>query len=574
MAVTNFSTSNQTFRKLMGNGLVYRVPMFQRDYSWTEQEWDDLWQDIVALLEPGGEQGHYMGYLVLQSSDERNYDIIDGQQRLTTLSLIVLAVLCNLRRLADLKVDTDDNRRREEELRKTYIGYLDPVTLIPRSKLTLNRHNDQFYQSYLVPLERLPRRNLKASEHLLRKSFEWFECKVRERFGETRSGAELARFVDMVADRLFFTVISVTDELNAFKVFETLNARGVRLSSTDLLKNFLFSVVHGAGGHEHEIRTLEERWEAVVGRLGSESLPDFLRVFWNSQNPLTRHSDLFKTICASIKSKADVFALLRDMDRDADIYAALGDANAHVWNAAQQKHVAELVMFNIRQPSALLLAARRMLNDSDFTRILRACAIVSLRYNVIGNLAANEQERVYNSVAVKIARQQLSGAGDTIRALREVYPSDDQFRSAFSEKQIRTTSARNRQVARYILFEIEKHAANQAFDYRSDKYTIEHILPEHPDEGWDAFNDEQVDRCVYRIGNLTPLEAAANRDVGNKPYEEKRRVYGQSGFEITRRVACDHLEWTPERIASRQQWLAGQATAIWRLAELSQFGST
>lgn len=553
----------------MGNGLVYRVPMFQRDYSWTEQEWDDLWQDIVAMLEPGGEQGHYMGYLVLQSSDERNYDIIDGQQRMTTLSLIVLAVLRNLRRLVDLKIDADDNKRREEELRKTYIGYLDPVTLIPKSKLSLNRHNDPFYQNYLVPLERLPKRNLKASEHLLRKGFEWFDGRMRDRFGEARSGKELARFVDTVADRLFFTVISVTDELNAFKVFETLNARGVRLSSTDLLKNFLFSVVHSAGGHEHEIRTLEERWEAVIGKLGSESVPDFLRVFWNSQNPLTRHSDLFKTIRVSIKSKADVFALLRDMDRDADIYAALSDAGDSMWNIDQRKHVAELVMFNIRQPHALLLAARRTLNDPDFTRVLRACAIISFRYNVIGNLATNEQERVYNSVAEKIAKQQLSSAADIIRALRQVYPTDEQFRGAFSEKQIRTTSARNRQVMRYILFEIERHVSNKAFDYASDKYTIEHILPENPGEQWISFTDEQINRCVFRIGNMTPLEATPNRDIGNKSYQEKRGIFEQSGFEITRRVAGDHQEWTPERIASRQQWLASQATAIWRLAELS-----
>lgn len=569
MAVTNFNTSNQTFRKLMGNGLVYRVPMFQRDYSWTEQEWDDLWQDILALLPPDGEQGHYMGYLVLQSGDERNYDIIDGQQRMTTLSLIILAVLANLRHLVELKIDADDNKRREEELRKTYIGYLDPVTLIPTSKLSLNRHNNQFYQNYLVPIERLPRRNLKASEHLLRKSFEWFDARVRERFGESRSGAELARFVDTVADRLFFTVISVTDELNAFKVFETLNARGVRLSSTDLLKNFLFSVVHGAGGHEHEIRTLEDRWEAVVGKLGSESVPDFLRVFWNSQNPLTRHSELFKTIRARIRSKADVFSLLRDMDRDADIYAALGDSSDPMWSPDQRKHISELVMFNIRQPHALLLAARRTLNDSDFTRVLRACAIISFRYNVIGNLATNEQERVYNSVAVKISKGHVAGSGDIIRALRQVYPADDQFRSAFSEKQIRTTSARNRHVTRYILFEIERHVANQAFDYTSDKYSIEHILPENPAETWAAFTDEQFDRFVYRIGNLTPLEARVNRDIGNRSYEEKRGMYVQSGFEITRRVAADHLEWTPERIASRQEWLASQATAIWRLPELS-----
>ena len=553
----------------MGNGLVYRVPMFQRDYSWTEQEWDDLWQDIIAMQEPGGEQGHYMGYLVLQSSDERNYDIIDGQQRMTTLSLIVLAVLRNLRRLIDLKVDADDNRRRAEELRKTYIGYLDPVTLISKSKLSLNRHNDQFYQTYLVPLEQLPKRNLKASEHLLRKSFEWFESRVRDRFSEARSGADLARFVDSVADRLFFTVISVTDELNAFKVFETLNARGVRLSSTDLLKNFLFSVVHSEGGHEHEIRTLEDRWETVIGKLGSESVPDFLRVFWNSQNPLTRHADLFKTIRISIKSKTDVFALMRDMDRDADIYAALSDANDNMWNTEQRKYIAELVMFNIRQPHALLLAARRELNDTDFTRVLRACSVVSFRYNVIGNLATNEQERVYNAISEKIAKKHLMSASDIIRALRPVYPQDEQFRAAFSEKQVRTTSARNRQVMRYILFEIERHVSSQAFDYSSDKYTLEHILPENPNEGWTSFTDEQVDRCVYRIGNMTPLEAAQNRDLGNKPYEEKRPVFDGSGFAITKRLASEHMEWTPDRIISRQQWMANQATGIWRLAELS-----
>ncbi|KJR41683.1 protein of unknown function DUF262 [Candidatus Magnetoovum chiemensis] len=138
MAITNFNTSNQTFRKLMGNGLLYTVPMFQRDYSWTDEEWDDLWQDIIAMTEPDGEQGHYMGYLVLQSNDERNYDIIDGQQRMTTLSIIVLAVLSSLRRLVDDNIDAEHNKIRIEELRKTYIGYLDPVTLIAKKDTILS----------------------------------------------------------------------------------------------------------------------------------------------------------------------------------------------------------------------------------------------------------------------------------------------------------------------------------------------------------------------------------------------------------------------------------------------------
>jgi hypothetical protein len=569
MAITNFNTSNQTFRKLMGNGLVYRVPMFQRDYSWTEQEWDDLWQDIVAMLEPGGEQGHYMGYLVLQSGDERNYDIIDGQQRMTTLSILVLAILSNLRRLVDLKVDPNDNTRRIDELRKTYIGFLDPVTLISTSKLTLNRHNNQFYQTYLVPLERAPRRNLKASEHLLRKGFEWFEEHVRDRFGQARSGADLARFVDTVADRIFFTVISVNDELNAFKVFETLNARGVRLSSTDLLKNYLFSVVHAAGGHEHEMRAIEERWEAIVGKLGSESIPDFLRVYWNSQNPLTRHSDLFKSIRSNVSDRSGVFTLLRQMDRDADIYSALGDPSDATWSVDQRKHVAELSMFNVRQPYSLLLAARRALGDADFTRVLRACAIVSLRYNVIGNLATNEQERVYNSVAEKIARQDLTSAADVLKALRPIYPSDAQFRSAFAEKQIRTTTARNRQVVRYILFEIERQISGHVFDYASDKYNIEHVLPQHPGESWAAFSDDQVDRCVYRIGNMTVLDAGTNRNLGSAAYSEKKAAYEKSEFELTKRIAAENEEWDPERIARRQQGIATQASGIWRISEMA-----
>lgn len=96
MAIMNFNTTNSTFRQLLANGLRYRVPPFQRDYSWTEEEWDDLWQDIVGLFEADAEPAHYMGYLVLQSSDSKRFEIIDGQQRLTTISLMILAGLGHL----------------------------------------------------------------------------------------------------------------------------------------------------------------------------------------------------------------------------------------------------------------------------------------------------------------------------------------------------------------------------------------------------------------------------------------------------------------------------------------------
>ena len=98
MSATNFKTENNTYRKLIGNGLTYSIPRFQRDYSWTDVEWEDLWTDILGTIQEGGESAHYMGYLVLQSQDEKSFDVIDGQQRLTTLTLIVLAALKNLNR--------------------------------------------------------------------------------------------------------------------------------------------------------------------------------------------------------------------------------------------------------------------------------------------------------------------------------------------------------------------------------------------------------------------------------------------------------------------------------------------
>jgi uncharacterized protein with ParB-like and HNH nuclease domain len=134
MSATNFKTENNTYRKLIGNGLTYRIPRFQRDYSWTDDEWEDLWADILGTIQEGGEPAHYMGYLVLQSQDEKSFDVIDGQQRLTTLTIIVLAVLKNLQRLVEDNKQAEQNLQRANQIRQTYIGYLDPVTLITLSE--------------------------------------------------------------------------------------------------------------------------------------------------------------------------------------------------------------------------------------------------------------------------------------------------------------------------------------------------------------------------------------------------------------------------------------------------------
>lgn len=165
----------------MGNGLRYEIPKFQRDYSWETEQWDDLWQDIQALLSDE-DQEHYMGYLVLQTSNNKEFQIIDGQQRITTMSLLVLAVLKSLKDLADAGVDPENNLKRKDSLLNSYIGYIDPVTLVSNNKLKLNRNSDDYYKQHLVLLKDLPLRNTNASEKNMRECFYWYYERVKKEF--------------------------------------------------------------------------------------------------------------------------------------------------------------------------------------------------------------------------------------------------------------------------------------------------------------------------------------------------------------------------------------------------------
>lgn len=572
MAATNFKTENNTFRKLIGNGLTYRIPRFQRDYSWDVEQWEDLWADILTALEEGEQQSHYMGYLVLQSADDKSFDVIDGQQRLTTITLIVLAVLKNIQRLIDAGKEAESNTQRLNQIRQTYIGYLDPVSLISRSKLSLNRNNDAYFQNYLIPLAQLPQRGLRASVHLLRKAFEWFDKKISSHIkpGSGDEGRRLAEMVERISDSLFFTVITVTDELNAYKVFETLNARGVRLSSTDLLKNYLFSVLDNRqANNEEELRHLEARWEDMVSRLQSEKFPDFLRVHWNSRHKFARQTELFKTIRNSINSREKVFELIHGMDEDLEHYLALSSPEISGWDNRDKEHATILKMLRVRQPFSLLLAAKRQFSNQDFSSALRSIMIISFRYNTIGAYSPNEQERTYGNAAEEINSGAITNAAALLQRLRSIYIDDERFKNDFSGKSINTKDSRSKKIVRYILCELEKKLSGNDHDFSSDTFNIEHVLPQNAPDDWEGFSYEESNSMVYRLGNMTLLQTATNRDVGIEPYTEKRLEYQNSNFDLTKKLAEQNSEWSPQQIFSWQKWMAKQASAIWRIDQLS-----
>ena len=247
-----------------------------------------------------------------------------------------------------------------------------------------------------------------------------------------------------------------------------------------------------------------------------------------------------KTIMAyRKKSLEDINTIIADLDELYEIVAL------HI-HARKKCDIAPINILS--ESNDIVSSSEATLDEKDLEQILRCISIVSFRYNVISTLATNIQERTYNKVAQNISQGELQGTTEIIMALKDIYVPDQRFEPAFAEKILKTTSSRNKKIARYILFAIEKHLTGKDYDIESSKYTLEHILPENPEKGWDEFRDSQLDEAIYRLGNFTILEAELNREGGNKDFKEKREIYQKSGFKITRLIAEENEEWNMSRL--------------------------
>ncbi len=558
-------TNTVNLNDIFANGRRYKVPDYQRDYSWEEEQWDDLWTDILTIRRQN--IVHYMGAVVLQDHKDKTYSVIDGQQRLATLSLISLAVIKKIQELIDSDIETEANTQRKERLLSQYVGERDAVSLRYANKLKLNENNDSFYRSFLVQLRppvnphRLP-----SSDKLLWQASRYFSQKLDELFGAAVSGEELADFIqNQVAEKLLFIQIVVEDELNAYTVFETLNARGIELTVTDLLKNYLLSLTAQS---EIDKQQAKEQWQRIIRITDLDSFPKFLRYYWNSRFELVRKDGLFKALRKSVTTAEQTFALLDEVERAAAIFAAMENPHDELWAGDKhiRRHVLEMKIFNVTQPYSLLLVAYDRLR-SEFESILRFCSIISFRYNVIGGLNPNNQEVVFNRTAQKIFHGEISTAAQVAQELKDIYPSDEDFANAFNTKTLSTK--RYKKLARYILYALENQLAATERDFEDESGTIEHILPENPSAEWEAgFAREEQSNYIYRLGNLSLLEMGKNNECQNKLFTEKKTIYQTSQYIMTRDVAA-YPEWTPAQLKSRQEKLSRLATSIWRISQLS-----
>ena len=557
----------RTLAELFANGTRFVVPPFQRDYAWGDDQWDELWQDVVRISE--GDQRastHFLGPIVLQESpgQERELLVIDGQQRLVTLSVLALVVIHRIEALAKQKSapDNKNDQERARLLRENLVSTRDAVSLRERPRLTLNRRDDGFYATRIVQNELPTIKPRHDGERRLYDAWHFFKRQIDSKFSADTTSEALASFLTRIQDGLRFIEIRVEDDDTAFVVFETLNARGMALSTADLVKNYLFAKV--ANGGPSDLDQVRINWERVLRDVPSESVNRLL--FYSLADRVENLSEkrVFTEVKQLISEPKLVFPFLEQLEESARLYAALDSPESELWTdlpGSPRDAVKLLKTLEAEQVRALLLAAWRMVAPEDFSKLLHQLGVLLVRAQ-IARVNTGDTKRAFHDAAYRVTKEKLKRPAKIMRTLKDIYPSDDDFQAAFEKLSVDPQSRRKR-LARYLLAAIEQQMSGVSVKDDDTKVTVEHILPVNPGGLWPDFSAEQHRQDLTRLGNLTLLEYRLNKQVGSAGFAKKAEVYAQSGYAMTRNIEGEG--WSPEAIRARQKVMAEHAVQIWRL---------
>ena len=221
-----------------------------------------------------------------------------------------------------------------------------------------------------------------------------------------------------VARKLYFICITVEDELDAYTLFETINARGLQLTITDLLKNYLFSLVRVPT----DIELLQLQWESLLNSTEYERFPHFLRYHLLCNHEHVSRQRLFKIVRNQTLSNGDVFALMTELDQKADLFAAMFDPNHDHWNELPdaKPYIRELSLFQVDQMMPLIFATWEVFSQDDFVRVLKMLTVITFRYSVICKLNPNALDRVYPQAAQAVLHQSATSPSDVFTLIKSI----------------------------------------------------------------------------------------------------------------------------------------------------------
>jgi hypothetical protein len=551
-----YEAGRQTIGALLSTTSPHiEVPEWQRSYSWTTEEVEAFWQDLLAFdaLYPEnnviGEE-YFLGSIVLVTGGPTNL-LLDGQQRLATAT-ILLSVLRDARR--DYSADA------AARLQSKYISDFDDATGTRTHELTLNVYDREFFRTEIQdepqtsPIRVPP--TLK-SHGLIRRAREYFGERIREE-GDKAGGGRAAfdrnlRISRVVCDHVSVVAVNSTDEDNAAAVFETLNDRGIGLSTPDLLRNL---VIRRAPDFETRDRIVG-LWLSVLSINEEASVEEFLRHYWVSHRGDVKARKLYRVIKDTIIAEnIGSLELSKDLAATALVYR-------DIVRARDDDPEVQRLLEGVRALGAKALypallsgyAAAEGDGAKEKLRLLAdALTTLFVRYNVIGGRETTIMETTVYQVAANLrATKDFTAA---VAALAALSPSADEFVARFQRASVSRIAT-----ARYLLREIEhaKRRTQEVAIEGTDRVHVEHIYPQTPDDPkW--LNHAQA---INRLGNLTLLGKRLNSSIKNAAFASKKRQgYAESEIVMTREL-LSRDGWDSTAVDERQAELSRWIFDIW-----------
>lgn len=535
----------------------FKVPAYQRSYAWEKEHVEALLEDIREAIN-SKESEYFLGSLVVTGPLDQRYDVVDGQQRLTTVSLLIAAIKD--------KFKSDEDMDVVSSIRTDFLASTDRKTREKESKLVLNEVDNELYQELIDDIRgvnaskytRQSHQRLISAANAILEYIESMCSKSKD------PEEELHGWLDYLESNLKVIVVTTPDDSNAFVIFETLNDRGLELAISDLLKNYLF---HKSGD---KIGETKNRWLNMVAVLESASedplVVTYLRHFSMSRYGLVREKELFGLIKKKVTSKKLALQFSSDLSDTARKYAALLNTDHEYWNkfGNARDSVSTLNLLGMIQVRPLLLAILEKFEPSKVAAAFQKLVSVAVRFQIVGGVGGGTLERIYSETAKSVSEGKLTSTVEILKAFTSM-PVDAIFKQSFAAASISKPS-----LARYYLRSLEMASIKQDSQEKvpnpdAGRVNLEHVLPQTLTEVWEkSWGADEARAYQKRLGNLALMSSKTNSSVGNDSFESKRDEYSKSQFVLTKSIA-EFKKWDKQSIDARQLEMAEIALKIWAI---------
>jgi uncharacterized protein DUF262/uncharacterized protein DUF1524 len=535
------------------------VPTFQRGYSWKGKHLDAFWKDLMGFIEEkkaGLSTKYFLGPIVILERPKDNVlEILDGQQRLATATIIFAAI----RDIAK-EIGTDEFERLANGIQTAFIAKTDAGDHLGFSLILGALDKDYFsdtvqsFPTKPATIKLKSHRNISTAQRTITGS-------IRTAISSLPANKKmkwLKELRDTVRADLIMTYIPVEKEREAFQIFETLNDRGLRLSVPDLLLNYLMK--EAKTEDRDDIRAC---WDHMTERMGQRSIGQFLRHVWVSEFGDLKKQDLFTALKEHIESKGTLSkAYAKQCSTQCETYCALIDFDEKKLKSSTV-HVRNLLRGISCDPALpLLLAVLEKITDAGLEKLVRCLLIFTVRHSVVAGMEATELESLFFSLAKKVRGMITEETKESewlayIKdELMKKNPSSDKIMSSMESLDLSSREAT------YLLTRIAEAMDTKTKEWKLGEANLEHIFPENPSDEWP--NRGELAPLLWNIGNLTMLGERLNEKNGNRGFEFKRERYeSASEIKMAQEIAKKHTKWDAGEVIGRALALGEWIDKVW-----------